>query len=134
MTHILSNFPEEYQTMVEILEDELYDKNVPLTIERIRGIFLMKLEQMNKQSRPRYSTEDKKALYLQTQYKGTCTTCGIHGHKGKYCWQKESSNLSKCYYCDKPRYDKKYCRNIIKEKNQESARTKVTRRKAIISK
>ena len=36
MTHILLNLPEEYQNIVEILEDKIYDKDNTLTIERIR--------------------------------------------------------------------------------------------------
>ena len=47
MTHILSNLPEEYQTIVEFLEDELYDKYHPLTIERIREKLSVKFDRMN---------------------------------------------------------------------------------------
>ena len=32
MTHILSNLPEEYQTIMEILEDELDKEDNPFTI------------------------------------------------------------------------------------------------------
>ena len=38
MTHILSNLPEKYQTIVEILEDKLNEEQHPLNIERIRYI------------------------------------------------------------------------------------------------
>ena len=59
MTHILSNLPEEYQTIAGILEDELYDKDKPLTIDRIRDNILVKFDQMNKHSGPRTSGEDE---------------------------------------------------------------------------
>ena len=53
MTHILLNLPEEYQDIVKILEDKLDDKDEPITIDRIYEKFLVKLERMNKNSRPR---------------------------------------------------------------------------------
>ena len=67
MTHILSNLPEEYQAIVEILEDDLDDEDDPLTIERIPDKILVKFDQMNEQSEPRTSREDEKDLYLKSQ-------------------------------------------------------------------
>ena len=59
MSHILSNLLEEYQTIVEILEDKLdYDSDF-ITIERIRDKILFKYEQMNKQSRPKFQEKMK---------------------------------------------------------------------------
>ena len=49
MTHIVSKLTEEYKTIVEILEYELYDKNHPLTIERIRDKLSVNFDQINKQ-------------------------------------------------------------------------------------
>ena len=83
MTHILSNFLDEYQTMVEIIEEELDYKYNPLTIDRIRDNLYVKFDLMNKQSVPRASREDEKSLYIKSQYKGTCTTYGKYMHKGK---------------------------------------------------
>ena len=74
MTRMLLNLPEEYQTIVEIIEDYLDDKNNPLTIERIRDKILVKFDQMNKQSGPRTSREDEKSFYLKSQYKVTWKT------------------------------------------------------------
>ena len=37
MTHILSKLPEKYETIVEILEDKLVDKDKSHNIERIRN-------------------------------------------------------------------------------------------------
>ena len=82
MTHILSNLPEEYQTTVEIIGDELDDKDTLLTIERICDNILVKFDQINEQSISRTSIEVEKDLYVKTQYKGTCMTCGRYGHKG----------------------------------------------------
>ena len=84
ITHIISNLHKEYQTIVEILEDNLdYDDN-PLTIERIRDKLSVKFDRMNEQSVPRTSRDNEKDLYVQSQYKDTCTTCRKYGHKGKY--------------------------------------------------
>ena len=55
MTHILSNLPEEYHTIFEILEDGLDDEDDPLTIERIRDNLSVKFDQMKEQSGPRTS-------------------------------------------------------------------------------
>ena len=83
MTHILLNLPEEYQTIVEILEKKIDDKENPLTIERICDKLLVKIYQMNEQSGPRTSEEDEKSLSVKYQYKVICTTCGKYGHKVK---------------------------------------------------
>ena len=58
MTHILSNFPQEYQTIIYILEDKLYYEYNPLAIESIRDRFLVKYYWMNDQSRPIMLWED----------------------------------------------------------------------------
>ena len=62
MTHILSNLPEEYQTIVKVLEDEVDDDNDPLTIERIHDKLLVRFDQMNKQSIPRTSRKDENSF------------------------------------------------------------------------
>ena len=49
MTHILSNLSNEYQYIVETLEDKLYDEDDPLNIERVREKVFVKYDQMNKQ-------------------------------------------------------------------------------------
>ena len=59
MSHILSNLLEEYQTIVEILEDKLDDDSDFITIERIREKILFKYDQMNKQSRPKFQEKMK---------------------------------------------------------------------------
>ena len=75
MYHILSNLPEEYQTIVEIIEEKLDNDSYFITIEKIRDRILVKYDQMNKQSKPKISREDENYLYVKSQYKGTCMTC-----------------------------------------------------------
>ena len=48
MSHILSNLPEEYQTIVEIIEDKLDDYSDFITIERISDNILVKYDRTNK--------------------------------------------------------------------------------------
>ena len=50
MTHILSNLPEVYQNILEILEDYLDDEDAPQTIKRIRDKLSEKYDWTNKQS------------------------------------------------------------------------------------
>ena len=80
---ILSNLPEEYQTIVEILEENLDEKEGLLNIEKIHDNLSVKFNQMNEQSGPRNSIEDENFLYVKSQYRSTCTTCRKYGHKGK---------------------------------------------------
>ena len=44
---MLSKFPDEYQTIMEILVDELYEKYHPLTIQRIQDKLSVKFDLMN---------------------------------------------------------------------------------------
>ena len=62
MSHILSNLPEEYQTIVEILEYKLDDDSDFITIERIRDKILVKYDWTNKKSGPKVSGEDENYL------------------------------------------------------------------------
>ena len=129
MTHILLNLPEEYQTIMEILKEELYDNDGPLTIERICSNILVKNDEMKKHSRPRDSREDEKPLYVKSKYKGTCTTCGKYRYKGKVCWYKEGANVSTFYYCDKPVHVKKDCKKRIREEKSRNIKNKYQKKK-----
>ena len=59
MSHILSNLPEEYQTIVEILEDKLDDDSDFITIQRIRDNILVKYHQTNKNEVQKYQEKMK---------------------------------------------------------------------------
>ena len=102
MSHIIANLPEEYQTIVEIIEHKLdYDSDF-ITIEMISDKILVKYDQINKQSRPKFSREDENYFNLKSQYKGTCVTCREYGHKSKDCSHREGVNVPKFNYYDKP--------------------------------
>ena len=85
MTHIISNLPEEYQTIVEMIKDGLYKEDNPLTTKRICDKLSEKFDHIKDQTRTIISREYEKSLYINTQYKGTCTTWGKYEHNSKYC-------------------------------------------------
>ena len=85
MSHILSKLTEEYQTIVEILEDKLDDDSDFLTIEIIGDKILVEYDRTNKKSRQKMSREDENHLYVKYQYKGTCATFRKYGNKSKDC-------------------------------------------------
>ena len=62
MTCILSNLPEVYEKIVEILEDEIYDEDDHLTIERIWDKLKANYDCMNIRSETKSSEGEKKAL------------------------------------------------------------------------
>ena len=62
MTNILSNLPEEYQTIVEILEEKLDEKYHSLTIDITRNKLSVNFDQMNEQSETKTTREDEKSF------------------------------------------------------------------------
>ena len=62
MTHILLNLPEEYQNIVEVLWEELYDEGDTLTLEKICDKLLEKYDGMDKKSIPKTTREDETSL------------------------------------------------------------------------
>ena len=102
MSHILANLSEEYQTIIEILEDKLDYDSDSITIERIRDKIFLKYEQINKKSRTKNLREDENYFNVKYQYKGTCVTCREYGHKSRDCSNREGANVPKFNYYDKP--------------------------------
>ena len=102
MTHILSNLPEEYQTILEIIEDKLDNDSDFITIERVRDKIFVKCERTIKKSRPKMSGEDENYLYIKYQYKGTCADYRTYRHKSKDCLHREGANVPTFNYSDKP--------------------------------
>ena len=94
ITHTLSDLPEEYQTIMVILEDKLDDKEDPITSDKIW---------LNERKISTKSFKIKlKYLYENYQYNSTCMNCRKYRHKGKYCWYKEGVNIPKCHCYEKP--------------------------------
>ena len=94
----------------------------------------MKFDQTNEQSGPRTSREDEKSLYVKSQYKGTCTTCGKYRHKGKDCWQKEGANVQNVITTTNPGTPRKTAGRESGKKSQKATKTNIIGRNAIIAK
>jgi heme exporter protein D len=75
--HIIHSLPQEYETIIEFLENEI--KMETSTLERVRKRLRMKFDRISKSIK-----ENEKALVSFQKYKGNCT-CGIYGHNGADC-------------------------------------------------
>ena len=84
---------------------------------------------MNKRPETKTSREDEKSLYVKSQYKGTCRTCGKYGHKGKNFWHKEGENVQKCHYRNRLGYLKKDCWKRIREERAKNNNGKDNKKK-----
>ena len=78
--HILNNLPKEYETVVELCEEDLSRGNVNLNVvkERIRARY-NRLQKVNENS-------DEAIALLMKQFKKSCNVSGKIGHKGRDCF------------------------------------------------
>jgi len=88
--HILNNLPKEYETVVELCEEDLSRGNINLQTvkERIRARYT-RLQKANDNS------DDAVALMMKSQFKKACTVCGKIGHKGTDCFTLEKNKEKK---------------------------------------
>ena len=96
--HILNHLPKEYETVVELCEEDLSRGNINLgTVkERIRARF-------NRLQKASADSEGAIALMMKSQFKGACTVCGKIGHKGPDCFTLERNKAKKEEYFKKLR-------------------------------
>ena len=119
--HILNHLPKEYETVVELCEEELSNGTLTLTRtkERIRARF----------ARIKRSQEDSDegiALMMKNKFKGACNVCGKIGHKGSDCWtlDKNKSKKKEFFAKMKEKKFKKKNKNKSNEKSNEKAASK----------
>ena len=88
--HILNCLPKEYETVVELCEDDLSRGKIELSIvkERIRARY-NRLQKIVEES------DEAVALMMKNQYKKACTVCGKIGHKGSDCFNLEKNKAKK---------------------------------------
>ena len=79
--HIMHNLPQEYETTVEFIENELEMEIA--TLERVKEKLRTKFERLNKSM-----NENEKALVSFQKYKGHYSYCGKYGHRGAECQKK----------------------------------------------
>jgi hypothetical protein len=87
--HILHNFPVEYETTLELLEDG--PANEVATLDTAKEKLRTKFIRLNKDKH-----QGDNALFSRDRnqnYKGICTYCGIHGHKGSKCRKRLSKKV-----------------------------------------
>lgn len=94
--HILNNLPREYETVVELCEEDLSRGTVNLQTvkERIRARFT-RLQKANE------NMDEAIALMAKQQFKGACSVCGKIGHKGADCFTLERNKDKKEAYFKK---------------------------------
>ena len=94
--HILNSLPKEYETVVELCEEDLSRGNISLTTvkERIRARYKRLLKTSSDE-------QDAIALMAKTQFKKACTVCGKIGHKGADCFTLEKNKEKKEAYMKK---------------------------------
>ena len=104
--HILNHLPKEYETVVELCEEDLSRGNINLNTvkERIRARFT-RLQKLTD------DPDEAVALMMKSQFKGACTVCGKIGHKGSDCFTLEKNKAKK------EAYFKKMDENRKKKKN-----------------
>lgn len=81
MLHILNHLPKEYETTIELCEEDLSKGTLTLTVlkERIRARYVRFHKEQDE-------SDDAVALMMKTQFKGACKVCGKIGHKGQDCF------------------------------------------------
>ena len=94
--HILNSLPKEYETVVELCEEDLSRGNISLTMvkERIRARYKRLLKANSDE-------QEAIALMAKTQFKKACTVCGKIGHKGADCFTLEKNKDKKEAYMKK---------------------------------
>lgn len=88
--HILNHLPKEYETVVELCEEELSggDLTLPKLKERLRARFA-------RIKRTKEESDEAVALMMSNKFKGACNVCGKIGHKGADCWTLDKNKSKK---------------------------------------
>ena len=94
--HILNSLPKEYETVVELCEEDLTRGNINLLTvkERIRARYKRIIKTNSDE-------QEVVALMAKTQFKKACTVCGKIGHKGADCFTLEKNKDKKEAYMKK---------------------------------
>jgi hypothetical protein len=132
--HILNNLTSDYNTLVEVLEDEVGDATNPLTIERLKEKLQAKFKRLGKTEG---KDEDAALVVTPGNFKGRCNTCGVWGHKSRDCKEKgKKSNYKnnqskekrfngKCNYCKIFGHKEIDCFKKKRDNKNESANTTI---------
>ena len=86
LLHIVVNIPASYNTVVEIVQDNL--KNGSLTLETLRSKLNIKFKRLHKDSK---QDEEKGLSLVDRKSLIKCKYCGRQGHKSEDCWSLEKN-------------------------------------------
>jgi hypothetical protein len=121
IVHIITNLPEEYEAVTDLIEVELEQAYSTLDLEDVRERLRNKYQKMKSRwkassgksqvptTRASGKSTEEKALAAGVT-KGKCWTCGKYGHKSRNCTEKRqesgtststSENTKYCGYCKK---------------------------------
>ena len=92
--HILNNLDREYEYQVNLMERRVGAATETLTVEEMRDELCLRFERMSKQKNDGslgIDDEEEHALYAGTQFKGKCYVCGMIGHKGANCRERNQT-------------------------------------------
>ena len=105
LIHVLNNLPDEYDVVLDGMEERLMLKDSDpkkLTIGDMRDKLNNRFERLK--GRLNHAKEkDDMALYAN--FKGNCTKCGKQGHKGTGC----PNNRIVCWHCGKGGHIRSNC-------------------------
>jgi mannose-6-phosphate isomerase-like protein (cupin superfamily) len=90
--HILHNLPEEYETLIKLLENDLESDTAAL--ERVKEKLRAKFNRINR-SQTLLLNRSEKALIKREKgkrYKALCSHCGIYEHRGIECRRRAANN------------------------------------------
>ena len=84
LIHIVTNIPEEYETIVDMHQGRIGASTDPLSVDELRELLNEKFGRLNKSKK----SGEEKALFAG-KFKGKCSVCGKVGHKAENCWHRE---------------------------------------------
>ena len=131
--HIISNLPEEYETIVDMAMKQLTLKM--LTLDTLQEDLQLKFERLKSKKH----NKSENALFTK-QFKGRCGLCGKIGHKKEQCWELEKNKSKRpknwkksdnnkddsdnklkknitCYNCNQQGHISRYCPKKNKKEN-----------------
>ena len=81
MLRILNNLPKEYETVIELCEEDLTRGN--LNLANLKTLIRTRYQRIVKNKE---ELDENVAHFTQKQLKGACNVCGKIGHKGADCF------------------------------------------------
>lgn len=90
MLHILNNLPKQYETTVQLCEEDLSGNT--LTLKGLKERIRARYTRLQKEQE---DSDEAVALMMSKGFKGACTVCGKIGHKGADCFTLEKNKAKK---------------------------------------